>query len=216
MQIADKIQLPVLSELEFDEESHAYAVNGVEVPSVTQLLHLLPGNDYANVPDYVLANAARRGTAVHEAIEYLMQFGIEEYDEELAPYVSAFKDFWNGLGATPIGNEVPIYYDDTDSDEAKEPYGTGYAGTLDMLAAVEDQIVLLDFKCTSKVFKKKYAIQLEAYSQALRKFGIVVDRKIVVQLKKDGKFKAYEFPAKDDYSWAIFRSLRALKNYENS
>ena len=214
MLIADKIQVPVLPELEFDEDSHVYALNGVEVPSVTQLLKWLPGNDYAAVPEYILANAARRGTAVHEAIEYFIKYGVEEYDEEQVPYVSAFKDFWNELGAVPIGNEVPVYYDDTDNEEAKALYGTGYAGTLDMLAGIGNQIALLDFKCTSKVYAKKYAIQLEAYAQALRKFGIVVDRKIVVQLKKDGKYKAYEFPAQDTYSWAVFRSLRVINNYD--
>ena len=218
MNIADKIQLPVLPELEFDEESHVYALNGVEIPSVTQLLKLLPGSDYANVPETVLANAARRGTAVHEAIEYYIRYGVEEYDDELAPYVGAFKQFWNEIGAVPIGNEIPLYYDDTDNEECKMLYGTGYAGTADMLAAADGKVLLMDFKCTSSVSKglrKKYAIQLEAYAQALRKFGIVVDRKFVLQLKKDGKFKAYEFPASDDYSWAVFRGLRAINNYEN-
>lgn len=217
MDLASKILVPVLPELEFEEETHTYRLRGQEVPSVTQILKYLPTNDYASVPDYILANAAARGTAVHEAIEFYVQYGVEEYEEEYAPYVDAFKTFWDGLGgAVALGNEIPVYYDDTDDESLKELYGLPYAGTLDMLAAVGEEIWLLDFKCTSSVskgLKKKYALQLEAYSQALRKFGIVVDKKKVVQLLKDGKHRVYEFPSDDAYSWSVFRSLRAVKNF---
>ena len=210
--IERQIQLPELSELEFDEEAHIYRLRGEEVPSVTQLLKLLPDNDYANIPEAVLYNAARRGTAVHEAIEYYTLYGIEEYSEECEPYMAAFKAFWEGFGGTVLGSEVRIY-NDCDTDEERELYGTAYAGTLDLLAARDDKIVLMDFKCTSKILKKKYALQLEAYARALKKFGIPVDEKIVVQLKKDGKFRAVDFPAVDEYSWAVFRGLRAINHF---
>lgn len=217
MDISTKIQIPVLPELEFEEETHTYKLRGQEVPSVTQILKYIPSDDYASVPEYILANAAARGSAVHEAIEFYVQYGAEEYPEEYAQYIEAFKTFWNGLDkAVALGNEIPIYYDDCDDEELKALYGLPYAGTLDMLAAVGDEIWLLDFKCTSSVskgLKKKYALQLEAYAQALRKFGIVVDKKKVVQLLKDGKHRVYDFPADDSYSWFVFRSLRAVKNF---
>ena len=217
MDIATKIQIPVLPELAFEEETHTYTLRGQAIPSVTQILKYLPSDDYASVPDYILQNAAARGTAVHEAIEFYVQYGSDEYDEEYAPYVEAFKGFWSGLnGAVALGNEIPVYYDDCDDEALKELYGLPYAGTLDMLAAVDNEIWLMDFKCTSSVskgLKKKYALQLEAYSQALRKFGIAVDRKKVVQLLKDGKHRVYDFPADDTYSWSVFRSLRAVKNF---
>ena len=217
MDITQKIVIPELPELEFTEDTHTYKLRGQEIPSVTQLLKLLPADDYASVPDYILANAAARGTAVHEAIEFFVQYGSEEYDEAYAPYVEAFKTFWSGLnGALALGNEIPVYYDDCDNEAIRELYGTPYAGTLDMLAAVGGEIWLLDFKCTSSVSKglrKKYALQLEAYSQALRKFGIAIDKKVVIQLLKTGKPRTYDFPADDRYSWSVFRSLRTLKNF---
>ena len=54
--------------LEYDDESHTYIVDGVIVPSVTQILGVKFGNKYAGVNRSTLERAANRGTAIHEAI----------------------------------------------------------------------------------------------------------------------------------------------------
>ena len=55
--------------LEFFPETHTYLYDGLMLPSVTQILGVKYKNDYASVPPAVLDNAAKRGTAVHKAIE---------------------------------------------------------------------------------------------------------------------------------------------------
>lgn len=214
MDLSAKIELPELPELTFEEATHTYRLNGIIVPSVTQLTKLLPNDDYAGIPNSILENAAKRGTEVHESIETFIKYGIDDCRSEYLPYYNAFKRFWKSQnGAVAIANELPVYYDDTDVPQLRELYGTAYAGTLDMLAVLDGKLTLLDFKCTTKVYENKYALQLEAYSRALAKYGIAVERKIVLQLKKDETYKIYEFPINDERRWAVFRSLRIINNY---
>ena len=213
MDITDKIIIPAPpADLQFDEATHTYTYLGEVVPSVTQLLKFLPGNDYANVPENVLEKAAARGTAIHEGIEFYLQCGFDEVCDEWQPYMDAFRKFWAGQeNPSALACEYPVYYAD-DTEEAKRLYGTGYAGTIDLIASIGGQITLLDFKCTSKLYMKKYGLQLEAYSRALLQLGISVAQKIVVQLKPNGSFKAVTLPALDDYSWAVFSALRTISN----
>ena len=60
--------------LEYDDESHTYIVDGVIVPSVTQILAVKFGNKYAGVNRSTLERAASRGTAIHEAIENFCKY----------------------------------------------------------------------------------------------------------------------------------------------
>ena len=55
--------------LEYNDEHHLYICDGLEVPSVTQLLHRRFPKKYAGIPGAVLDKAARRGTMLHSAIE---------------------------------------------------------------------------------------------------------------------------------------------------
>ena len=55
--------------LEYIDEIHQYLVDGVCVPSITQILKIKFGNKYENIDKQVLERAAKKGTKVHEAIE---------------------------------------------------------------------------------------------------------------------------------------------------
>ncbi len=68
--------LGTIDELKFDEKNHTYKLHGLELPSVTALMAPLSDDLYADIPEDVLAKAAGRGTAVHDAIEMYNKFGI--------------------------------------------------------------------------------------------------------------------------------------------
>ena len=51
--------------LEYIDEIHQYLVDGVCVPSITQILKVKFGNKYVGISKEVLDNAAKKGTAVH-------------------------------------------------------------------------------------------------------------------------------------------------------
>ena len=69
--------------LEFFEDEHLYLVDGVIVPSITQILSHRFGRKYAHVRRDVLERAAQAGTAVHEAIERYCTTGEESDLPEL-------------------------------------------------------------------------------------------------------------------------------------
>ena len=73
--------------LEYIDEDHIYLVNGVIVPSITQLLKVKFGRKYEGIDQETLNKAADAGTKVHEAIEHYCKTG-EESD---LPEVRNFK-----------------------------------------------------------------------------------------------------------------------------
>ena len=56
------------SDLEFDERSHTYKLNGAVLPSVTTIMKPLSDDKYSTVRADVLGNAANKGSIVHNAI----------------------------------------------------------------------------------------------------------------------------------------------------
>lgn len=61
--------------VEYIDETHAYYVDGVKVPSVTQLIAALLPSPYKDVEPTVLQQAANRGVALHKEIELYEQHG---------------------------------------------------------------------------------------------------------------------------------------------
>ena len=208
MEIMTQLEIPKGEELEFDEETHTYTLKGVVVPSVTQIMSVAPNMDYAAISPFVLQAAAERGTAVHAAVEMYVRYGVDECEDEYRAYMDAFRLWWDSTKPRFLAAELPLARE----TDACELYGP-YAGTLDLLVSIDDHITLVDIKCTSKIYKEKYAVQLEAYTKMLEEYGVPVHRKIVLQLQKTGKFKTFEPPAKDDYSWDVFRAMRIVKEF---
>ncbi len=71
-----KLEIPQFPELTFEEERHLYYLNGLEVPSVTTLMKPLSSDFYSTVDPEVLNKAAKRGTAIHNAVENYAKFGM--------------------------------------------------------------------------------------------------------------------------------------------
>ena len=197
-----KLVIPNLPELTFDDCSHIYRLNGNVIPSVTKIMEPLSSHEYREVDKWVLQKAANRGTAVHNAIENWIKFGIEDLDPDYRGYFDGFKNWWNTYKPEPIGSEVKTYH-----------RILGYAGTVDLVAVIGGRIVLVDFKTTSKLIDKNCKVQLEAYAQALASHGIEVEEKRILHLTKDGGWKEPKYPAKDPEAWRVFGSLKCLYDY---
>ena len=74
--MSNECEIPQFPELTFEEEWHLYYLNGLEVPSVTTLMKPLSSDFYSTVDPEVLNKAAKRGTAIHNAVENYAKFGI--------------------------------------------------------------------------------------------------------------------------------------------
>ena len=77
----------------FYDNDHTYEVDGVKQDSVSEVLRFLSKEEYSDIAQYRLDNAAARGTAAHAACEALYKYKTVECDAEIEPYVMAFVQF---------------------------------------------------------------------------------------------------------------------------
>lgn len=141
--------------LEYLDETHQYLVDGICVPSITQILKMKFGNKYDGVSKEVLNKASIKGTEVHKSIEEYEVYGIEDKSiEELRNYKFLKKQYKFEC----LKNEVPVilFIDG-------EPV---CAGRLDLVLKENDQVGLGDIKRTSVLDKEYLAYQLNLYKIA--------------------------------------------------
>ena len=137
--------------LEYFDDTHTYLVDGIIVPSITQILKIKFKNKYNGVNEEVLNRASQRGTEVHEAIEKLCKNGEVEDLKEVKNFMFLQKQYKFNV----LDNEVPIilFKDET-------PVG---AGRLDLVLEENNQLGLGDIKRTSVLDKEYLAYQLNLY-----------------------------------------------------
>lgn len=199
------ITLPSFPELEFEERRHVYKLNGVVIPSVTTVMKPLSDDVYGKIDQGVLNRAAARGTAVHNAIENFVKFGIEDIPPEHEGYFNAFLKWHEEHGVAPYGTEVKLYHK-----------GLLYAGTADMLAEVDALDTLVDFKTSAQVSKMMCGVQLEAYDRAIASHdaGIRFKQKVIVHLTKNGEYQMLQFQDTATECWRVFTALLTVRNYK--
>lgn len=147
--------------LEFFAEEHAYLIDGIQVPSITQILAHRFGGKYSHVKREVLQRAADKGTAVHDAIYEFCTFG---KDSDL-PEVRNFNFLQRKFGFTVLEGETPVILSWHD-----EPIA---AGRLDLVIRMGDKVGGADIKRTSTLDKNYLAAQLNLYRIAYRQsYGI--------------------------------------------
>lgn len=179
--------------LEYDDESHTYLCDGLIVPSVTEIIRRHLGPKYDGVPADVLAEAARKGTLLHEVIEsaeksasaetYELSSDEAEMSDEFASYLRLKKEY----GITCEGNEMPLLI-----------YHKGRivaAGRMDMLAFNGDgELGIIDFKRTYELDDEYLAFQLTLYGMGV-KYSYNIDPNFYACMwlrGKRGKFVPYD------------------------
>lgn len=152
-------------DVEFFEDGHIYLVDGIIVPSITQILQARFKRKYDGVPRDVLDAASRRGVEIHKAIEIYAETGIIP-PRNIAPeelYNFLFLMRWYKFEI--VGSEVPVllFVDD-------EPFA---AGRLDLVIKEGDRIGGADIKSTATLDKEYLAYQLNLYRLAYRQsYGV--------------------------------------------
>ena len=176
----EQVKLPQ-AEVDFEESAHLYTINGRILPSVTQIMSPLSAMIYGNVPSPTLAEAADRGSRVHEQVEHIVKYGIEETEPDTDGYVQAFKAFSADHSPTWAASEYRTYHKIL-----------LYAGTLDLIGHVTPDdgtgFDVVDLKTTSKLYKMMLSTQLGAYAEALKSHGLKVRNVYGLQLKRDGNY----------------------------
>lgn len=191
--------------LEYDDESHTYIVDGVIVPSVTQILAVKFGDKYTGVNRSTLERAANRGTAVHKAIEDFCKTGNDDGSKE----VHNFRFLLDRYGFGVFENETPIVIAKDDTPIA--------AGRLDLVLDVirkgkafytKEITAIADIKTTSTLDKEYLAYQLNLYRIGyMQSYGIEIKELYGVHLRGD-KRKLVNIPVNEGIAWDI------LEEYE--
>lgn len=176
------------NKVQFDEATHTYTLDGVELPSVTHIIRYL-AVDKANNADPNMALIAReRGSAVHEAtVMYDCSGEIpDDFPAEYAGYMEAYIQFCRD------------YRPKWELIEHKMGNATlRFAGTLDRFGVVDDKLCILDIKTSYKVDIPSLSAQLTAYHDLLlnEQFERLENaniRHLGLQLMRTGKYRLYE------------------------
>ena len=186
--------------LEYFDDEHVYLVDGVIVPSITQILKYKFGGKYNGVSKSVLQKASEKGTMVHEAIEKYCKYG---YESDL-PELRNFKFLQRAYKFDVIENEVPVIL----SFDGK-PVS---AGRLDLVIEKigEDGVLhgergIADIKRTSTLDKEYLAYQLNLYRIAYQQcYGTKIDFLKGIHLREE-KRKYVDIPINEDMAMELVK-----------
>ena len=184
--------------LEFDDIIHTYTLDGREIPSVTTLLSVIKySKKYENIPPNILEKAAERGTIVHQDIEAYCKFGIDSKTSQ----VRHFKFLQKTYGFEVLENELPTYYlGEVD-----------FAGTIDLVLKINDEIALADIKTTSILDKEYLAYQLNLYRLAYeQRTGQKVSKLYGIHIRED-KRRFIPIPINEEFATEILRKYKEVQ-----
>jgi hypothetical protein len=194
--------------LTFDGPTHSYTLDGVRVPSVTQVLK--PLYSFAGIPPQVLAVKAELGTAIHRACELLDDDDLDEESEDgraalvpISGYLVGYKKFMAEKQPVVIFNERQLYH-------SKHRY----AGTIDRRYALRGELWDIDLKSTVAM-SPIVGIQTAAYSEMFKDQSLTGNtnaRRGALQLFPDGNYKLWEF--KDPSDFSVFLSLLTVQRFK--
>ncbi len=186
-----------LCPLTFDDATHAYRLNGIPVPSVTQVLRASGYvSFYQDLTDQIadgtrspadgvlalvsrgrrLAEARDRGQRVHTALHLLLEGDLDDdsIDDEVRGYLESGKTYLEAHVRQVYRAEMPVW-----------SIRHGYAGTLDLLALHSDGWLFVgDFK-SGEPDVVAADLQLAAYLGALLEMG-TADAALGVELRAHG------------------------------
>ena len=131
-----------MAEFLFDEGTHTYTLDGVVIPSVTEICATITCGKYP--PVGVVQQAAARGTRVHELCAlYDMDALPDEIEAGLVGYVKAWAAFCRDYKPVWTHIELPLY-------GVLDP-GMPFAGTLDRIGEIDGRTLVVDIKTAASL-----------------------------------------------------------------
>lgn len=199
-----------MPEFLFDEATHTYTLNGVVIPSVTEICAPITCGKYP--PVGAVQQAAARGSRVHELCAlYDMDALPDEIESDLVGYVKAWAAFCRDYRPVWQYIEQPLH--------GEIDAGQPFAGTLDRIGAIDGFNRVVDIKTTSNLdrpSKVSLCGQIAGYEWLADLNDIPIDfgYGLGVQLFKTGEYRvhvAWDIGEKYGFSGvALFHQLRTL------
>ena len=169
-----------MAELTFTPDGHVYRLDGVPIPSTSQIIHDMSLTSFPPGIDRQMT----RGTHVHRATQLYDEGDLDEdaLDPVIRAYLQAYKRFKTETIFAPQHIEEPLYH----------PCYL-YAGTVDRIGAfgmAAGQLALVDIKSGSPY--PAVSLQCAAYAEMAKANDIPVRRAYAVYLKSDGTYRMAE------------------------
>lgn len=182
--------------LTFDHSRHEYRLDGIRVPSVTQVLgDIVPG--WQADPWYL-----ERGTAVHACAAMIARGEDFDHDPQIAGQVKAIRRFFKEVRPVVFAVEKMVH-----------SLRYRYAGTFDLSAMIGHRFLLIDWKASIGPATRW---QLAAYYVAYRECA---DNKNIprhgcgVQINADGTYKIGEIYdlKRLENEWLAMRTVYGIR-----
>lgn len=166
--------------LNFDEPNHVYSLNGIKVPSVTQILSPISKTIYEEINIQTLMAKAYLGSKVHKLIERHLKYNFAKPSDLTEDYFEQYLLFEENLAKNykveNLHNEFKGFYK---SDNMT------FAGTIDNIRKIGDEIWLIDWKTVANPIDLLLALQLYGYKLiAEQRLNIKIDRVGAVIINK--------------------------------
>ncbi len=184
-----------------DEKSDNNEImNRQDYTRVTTILY--PFSGLKDVDPDILANAANRGTKVHNICEAIIRgFGEIGVEDETWGYVESFKQWWNAQTHSESHGVIDIekrFF----NDELQ------LTGQVDLILNTHTGIAIIDFKTSSRP-SKTWAAQGAAYAMLAKQAGYDIKHVYFLHLNKHGKEATiHEYPIDDAFFLAILRTYQ--------
>lgn len=189
--------------LEYFDDTHTYLVDGVVVPSITQIMNIKFGSKYKDVDKKVLENAANRGTAVHEAIEKYCKTGELDDKKETRNFRFLQKQYKFEV----VENEIPVILFKND-----EPI---CAGRLDLVLKMNGEIGGGDIKRTSTLDKEYLAYQLNLYRIGYKQCYDIEWTFLRGLHLRDNTRRFVPIPINEEKAWGLIEEYLETKGNNN-
>lgn len=164
-------------EIVFDELKHEYKLNGVIVPSVTQVISQVFGYKFGRVSEDVLEKARAKGTAVHSEISDYLINGVNGFSEEFLAVKTEIEN----------SNLIPLEVESCFC--GKTEFGN-FCGKTDTFFS---EGLLIDYKTSKTLDKASVTRQLNMYAFMLTQSGYEV-KKLEAWHVVGSKLKRVELP----------------------
>lgn len=180
--------------VEYHQHDHTYYVDGLVVPSVSDLCKKAYPNRYRGIDSNTLARAIKRGNHLHQLIETYETKGILGNTIEFKNYLK-LKESLN-FKVKQVETMVLIKYQDT----------IIACGRFDLLVELNGSLCLIDIKRTRELHIPTYTLQLNLYRYGLMSNTAIEIETLKILRLRDSDAHIVDIPIDDDL---VHRTLRA-------
>lgn len=149
--------------------------------------------------------AAKRGTAIHDALEHLAQKGevpiLEQFPKAEQGYVQALCRWYVDYRPEFVATEVQV---------VSEKHG--FAGRYDVRAYLDEKLTLIDLKTSKRVYPTSHFVQLAGYELASQEMGYdPTDAQYILRVDKGGSYEMVRSIAILDDFLACLATAKAIE-----